>query len=240
MPPSRTSPRGALLLLAAVLVAGCSRAEPVRPPANPPHELQSFDGVARARILTASALRIDPGPDAHALFLRVVECYPAPSWFRPEVSAELRTGQRSAVYENGATGSGAALVMRVPLWSAMEAEREREREAARRLKIAASVGLFTESLVKYRLTDREIELWKGIEARARQRVAAGVADTAEQIEALKQVATLENRRVSELSKIVTARLELVGLCAADQADGLNLYLKRFNPLEPGHRADGVD
>lgn len=241
MRPGRTRARarGALLLVA-VLLGGCSRAEPVKAPANPPHELQPFDGVARAHLLTASALRIDPGPDAHRLFLRVVECYPAPSWFRPEVSAEMRAGQRSAVYENGATGSGAALVLRVPLWSATEAEREREREAGRRLKVAGSVGQFVEALVKYRLTDRELELWRGLEARARQRVAAGVADTAEQIEALKQVATLENRRVSELSKIVTARLELVGLCAADKAEGLNAYLTRFNPLEPGHRADGAD
>lgn len=225
----------AALCAALLLLSGCSRAEPVQPPATSPNELQPFDGQPRAHVMTAAPLRIDPGPDATALFQRVIECYPAPSWFRPEVSAELRSAQRNVVGDYGASGSGAALVVRVPLWSSQEAEKEREREASRRLKVSAAVGVFVEALVQFRLTERELELWQGIEARSKARVAAGVAETAEQIEALKKVAEIERRRVAELSKIVTARLELVGLCAADKADGVNQYLMRFNPLEPGQK-----
>lgn len=78
---------------------------------------------------------------------------------------------------------------------------------------------------------------KGIEARARARVQAGVADTSEQLKALRDVAALELKRVELLSKIVTSRIELVGLCQKEKADELNAYLARFNSSEPGHRAE---
>jgi outer membrane protein TolC len=231
------------LLLALVSLTGCSRAEPSgRPPADPPGAVPTFDGVPRSHIVTAPPLRIDPGPDAMALFHRVMDCYPTPSWFRGELTAEVRTGSRNVSTYDGTTttsGSGGALVLRVPLYSTQEAEREREREAQRRMKVAQSVGQFVESLVSHRLAERELELLKGIEARSRARVAAGVADTAEQIKALRDVAALEMKRVELLAKIVTARVELVGLCQADKADSLNTYLLRFNASEPGHRADEV-
>ena len=239
----------AVFFLVALMLAGCSRAEPPAPggarstPPDGPGAIPSFDGVPRSHIVTAPPLRIDPGPDALALFNRVMDCYPARSWFRGELSAELRSGSRSVSTYDGTTstsGSGAALVLRVPIYSAQEAEREREREASRRLKVAGSVGTFVEALVTYRLADRELELLKGIEARARARVQAGVADTAEQIKALRDVAALELKRVELLSKIVTSRIELVGLCQADKADALNVYLTRFNQSEPGHRAEAQD
>jgi hypothetical protein len=232
-----------VLLASLFSLTSCSRAEPLaQTMTDPPGAIPSFDGVSRSHIVTAPPLRIDPGPDALALFNRVMACYPTPSWFRGELSAEVRTGSRSVSTYDGSTstsGSGGALVLRVPLYSTQEAEREREREAQRRLKVAQSVGVFVESLVSHRLAERELELLKGIEARSRARVAAGVADTAEQLKALRDVAGLEMKRVELLAKIVTARVELVGLCQADRADDLNSYLKRFNASEPGHRVDEV-
>lgn len=226
------------------IASGCSRAEPTgRPPADPPGAVPLFDGVPRSHLITAAPLAIDPGPDALALFHRVLDCYPAPSWFRGELAAEMRTGSRNLSSFDGSTstsGSGAALVLRVPLYSTQEAEREREREAQRRLKVAQSVGVFVEALVAHRLAERELELLKGIEARSRARVAAGVADTAEQLKALREVAAVEMKRVEQLAKIVTARVELVGLCQVDKADALNNYLKRFNASEPGHRAASTE
>jgi hypothetical protein len=245
VPPSKPK-RLAVVFLAALLLAGCSRAEQASPgsarstPPDAPGAVPTFDGVPRSHIVTAPPLRIDPGPDALALFNRVMECYPAPSWFRGELTAEVRGANRSiSTTENtvSTSGSGAALVLRVPIYSTQEAEREREREASRRLKVAGSVGTFVEALVTYRLADRELELLKGIEARARARVQAGVADTGEQIKALRDVAALELKRVELLSKIVTSRIELVGLCQKEKADELNAYLTRFNPSEPGHRAE---
>lgn len=237
MRPSKHDMLAALAAAVAVLVSGCSRAEPIEPP-KPPNPVPAFDGVPRSHIITAAPLKIDPGPDAQALFDRVIECYPAPSWFRGELAAEVRQSQRGVTGDYGATGSGASVVLRVPLWSSQEAERERERESARRLKVAQSVGVFIEALVQFRLSERELSLWHGIEARSAARVAAGVAETAEQIAALRQVADIERRRVSELAKITTARVELVGLCTVDKAAGLDQYLKRFNPLEPGQSGRG--
>jgi hypothetical protein len=229
---------GALAILV-LLLAGCSRADvPSGPPPDTPGAIPTFDGVARSHIVTAPPLHIDPGPDALALFNRVVECYPSPSWFRAELAAELRGASKNVSSYDGSTstnGSGAALVLRVPLYSTQEAEREREREAARRLKVAGSVGAFVEALVSYRLAERELELLRGIEARSRARVQAGVAETAEQIKALRDVAALELKRVELLTKIVTARVELVGLCQNDRAEALNTYLTRFNARQPGDK-----
>ena len=44
--------------------------------------------------------RSTPGLTPRRCSRRAIECYPSPSWFRPEVSAELRAGAR------GYTGTG--------------------------------------------------------------------------------------------------------------------------------------
>lgn len=220
-----------------LLLSGCTNAQPAALP-TPPVELDTFDGVPRSRLVTHRVLEIDPGPDAAALFDRVMACYPAPSWFRPEITAELRAGARTYNSAGETVGQGVGVVMRIPLFSGVEVDRERERESMRRLKVAGSAGAFLQSLVTYRLKDRELDLMRGIEARARDRVAAGLAETAEQLAALREVAALENGRVDALTKLTTARLELVGLCSAEQSAGLSSYLRQFQPLEPGHRTRG--
>lgn len=221
------------------LLAGCSKAGPVKPP-EPPNPVPLFDGVPRSSLMTMEPLKLEPGPDAVALFHRVLECYPARSLFRAELSAELRAAQRSATFDGGAMGSGGALVLRVPLYSAAEIDREREREAARRAKAAASVGLFTENIVQWRLTDRELLLWKRVEARSRDRVALGIVETAEQLNAEQRVYMLESKRVDQLAKITTARLEILGMCGEKEAPSMNEYLNRFHAIKLEHRAEGGD
>lgn len=232
-------PWAAVAAACALAVAGCSRAEPAAVP-KAPNPVPLFDGVPRSRVMTVEPLRIEPGPDALALFQRVLECYPTRSLFRAELTGELRAAPKSATFDNGASGSGGALVLRVPLYSAAELDREREREAARRSKTAASVGAFIENLVQWRLTDRELVIWKKVEARSKERVDSGVAETAEQLEAEKRVYMVESKRVELLAKITTARLDLVGMCAEDKAHGLNSYLQRFHRIDLNSRAEGGD
>ena len=122
----------------------------------------------------------------------------------------------------------------VPAYTpALELDRERERESSRRQKVAASVGAFVGALVEWRLSGRELELLRSIEKRAQERVAMGVAETAEQLKALERVAALERERVQHLAKITQARLEMVGLCSAELADGVNTYMRRYAPVDGG-------
>lgn len=222
-----------------VMLAGCSRAEPVRVP-NAPNPVPLFDGVPRSSLMTMEPLKLEPGPDAVALFHRVLECYPSRSLFRAELSAELRAAQKSVTFDGGGTGSGGALVLRVPLYSSAEIDRERDREAARRSKAAASVGVFVENLVQWRLTDRELLISKRVEARSRDRVALGVAETAEQLASEQRVYMLESKRVDQLAKLTTARLDLLGMCGEREAEALNIYLNRFHAIKLEHRAEGGD
>jgi hypothetical protein len=230
------------LAVVVVMLAGCSRAqEPVREVKGiqAPNPFPAFDGVPRSGVMGREPLRIDPGPDSTYLFHRVLSCWPARSWFRPELALEVRAGQRSATYDGGGSGSGAAVVFRAPIYSEQDLDREREREAARREKVAGSVSTFIENLVQHRLVDRELEIWKGAEAWSARRVREGVAATAEQQEAEKRVYLLEIKRVETLGKVVNARLHLVGLCSDDKGADLNAYLRTYQREEPGHKADEV-
>lgn len=225
-----------------VVLAGCSRAdEPAREVkgVQAPNPFPVFDGVPRSGVMGRIPLRIDPGPDSAYLFARVLSCWPARSWFRPELSLEARTGQRSATYDGGGTGTGASVVFRAPLYSSSELDREREREAGRREKVAGAVSAFIENLVAHRLVDRELEIWKGAESWSARRVREGVAPTTEQQEAEKRVYMLEIKRVETLAKVVNARLHLVGLCSDEKGEELSAYLRGYNREEPGHKADEV-
>lgn len=226
--PRSSRDRFAALALAVLVLPACSAEQAT------PHDLAPFDGVPRAHIVTAAPLHIDPGPDSAALFARVIECYPAPSWFRPEVTAEARVGSRTFDQTGASVGPGGSIVIRVPLWSTIEADREREREAQRRVLVAQSVAAFIAAIVEHRLTDRALVLHRQLEARSRARVAAGVTETAEQVEAMRRVVELEHQRVQWLQKATAARVHLVAMCQAEQAPGLDSYLRRFQPLEPGH------
>lgn len=240
-------PRNSRDLLAAVavvcvLLTGCSRAEePAREVkgVQAPNPFPAFDGVPRSGVMGREPLRIDPGPDSSYLFGRVLDCWPARSWFRPELTVEARAGQRTTTYDGATMGSGAAVVFRAPIYSAQDLEREREREAARRERVAGAVSAFIENLVAHRLVDRELEIWKGAEAWSLWRVREGVAPSAEQQEAEKRVYMLEIKRVETLARVVNARLQLVGLCSDDKGAALNAYLRTYNREEPGHKADEV-
>lgn len=234
--------RMAVVLVAVVLLSGCSRAqEPVREVkgVQAPNPFPTFDGVPRSGVMGREPLRIDPGPDSTYLFHRVLSCWPARSWFRPELTVEARVGQRSQTFDGGSIGSGAAVVFRAPIYSEQDIDREREREAARRERVAGSVSAFIENLVSHRLVDRELEIWKAAEAWSARRVREGVTPTGEQQEAEQRVYLLEIKRVETLAKLVNARLHLVGLCSDEKGADLNAYLRTYQREEPGHKADEV-
>ena len=161
-----------------------------------------------------------------------MDCYPAKSLLRAELHAEARAGRvGGGVDGSGTPGPGAGVVLRIPLWSPLELEREREREAARRQKVAEAVSTLIASLTNHYLANRQLVVMRGIERRAQERIAEGVALSGEQIGALEKVVELEHSRVLHRTKVTQARLELIGMCTGEVVEKLNGYLKQFMPAE---------
>lgn len=203
--------------------AGDAHAEQAREAPPPPWHLPRFDGATDSREQPPPGELVRPAPpDGRALFDLAVGCFPTPSWWRPELALEARAAQRrdtgGTIGTAPAEGTSyAGIVARVPLYSASEIDRERERESARRATVAATVGKIVQKLADREVHRRELELWRSIEARSGRRVAAGVAETAEQINAIKSVSTAESALIADAADLTAARLVLVGMCK-DRAD----------------------
>jgi hypothetical protein len=130
-----------------------------------------------------------------------------------------------------AAGSGASyvgVVARIPLYSALEIDRERERELRRRKAAAEAVGALTQALAEWGVASRKLALFRALEKRAQERVAVGVAETGEQVQYLKEVADLEGRLNESRAKVVEARMTFIGLCAEGApAERVDAYIRRF-------------
>lgn len=199
-------------------VANAGATDPATPPA-PPWSLPTFHGGPADAVPPAGVVEPPAVLDARALFDLVLTCYPTRSWWRPEVALQGRvTGQRQ-LYEvdaagnaQGSSGSYAALVLNVPLYSAADIDRERERERARRGDVAKSVGKLEQLLADRGVLRREMGLWRAIETRSSKRVTAGVAETAEQVAAIQKLADTEGKLRANRADLTAQTLELVGMC----------------------------
>jgi hypothetical protein len=98
------------------------------------------------------------------------------------------------------------------LYSYGEIDRERQRELERRNQTAQTVGKLYQRLADLEIARRTRALAVSIEARSGRRVAAGVADTGEQIAAIKAVADAETSVISANADLIAARLTLIGMC----------------------------
>lgn len=209
------------LVLVLALLSGC--ADATDQPA--PWHLPAFDGeIATSERERPPAGELEPAPvlDARALFDLVLTCYPTRSWWRPELALQGRVQDRrradsSNEIATAESGTHVALVLRVPLYSAAELDRERERERLRRGEVAAAIGALEKLLADRTVVRRELDLWRAIENRSGRRVVAGVAATDEQINAITQVAARENRLRQIAADLTAQTLVLVGQCV-DRAD----------------------
>lgn len=196
----------------------------------PPFQLPTYrEGNAHQPLLpivrkpsSPSVKKFDP---ARAIEL-TANCWPAKSWFRPELSLEARGGQTfGSVGKNDQTQADyVGIVARIPLYSPAEIDREREREALRMQQAATNVGNIVQALVERHRAKRETELYEAIERRARMRVAEGVTETSEQVNALKQVADSHTDTAKAAAKLTAARLALSALCQRDRVAPLENYL----------------
>ena len=243
-------------LVACVLVAGIasSQAQSDKKPAAtdkpPPYQIPLLDGKKdRTKAQPTDEYKLADAPNARELFDMIVSCWPERSWFRGELSAEARSMRRNSAASGqstttldpisgnyitqNSTGNDATigLLLRVPLWSATELDREREREAGRRNVIAQQVGIYVSALAEYQITEREMNITKALEKRSQERVALGVADTSEQVQKLQSVSQLEGKQLLNRANLIKSRITLQGLCTQDKAWIIDEYLKRFRDVE---------
>lgn len=192
--------------------------------AAPPWHLPRFDGADDPREKPpAGSLEPPPVLDARGLYDLVVTCFPTRSWWQPEIALEARYANDQSspsgqiVQAAAETSTYAGIVARIPLYSALEVDREREREAMRRSLVAQNVGKIEQLLASRAIARRELSLWRSIEDRSSRRVAAGVAETKEQIDAIARVAGLESTLMTVAADLTAAKLLLVGMCV-DRTD----------------------
>jgi hypothetical protein len=74
---------------------------------------------------------------------------------------------------------------------------------------------------------RELDLMKTLERRSQKRVAAGVAETAEQVAFLEKVSKLESEIIRQRAAITTNRLALVAQCPESQTPRIEALIDRY-------------
>ncbi len=175
-----------------------------------------------------------PSVDSSVLFDAINNCYAPDGWFRPEITAKVSYGQNNGVSvdDNGTLTSdnkryAGAVVLSVPLYSSNENRREGEWERQQRLKPADAVGGLITALAEERRAMRELDLMKTLERRSQKRVAAGVAETAEQVAFLEKVSKLESEIIRQRAAITTNRLALVAQCPESQTPRIEALIDRY-------------
>lgn len=199
------------------------------------HELPTYSGQKPSYHAPEKPAAAGQLPDARELYERTLNCWPAPSFMRGEVALEgrLRSDRTQMLDEDGslrtAGRAGVALVARLPLYSSLELDREREREYMRRTKLADATGNFLSLLAERQKHVRQLELMRALERRAQERVKAGITETGEQVGYLEKVAGLEGELLKQSGMLQKARLELIGHCSTSQADEVDRYILQFMP-----------
>jgi hypothetical protein len=229
-------------------------ADQVKPKTNqelvkpPPYQIPLFDGDAsRTKEQPKEPLVMPVLPNARELFDLVVSCWPEKSWFRGELSMEARstrqTSDATSTYNSSTStfdpvsgqiqttsGNYVGIVGRIPLWSATELDKEREREVGRRGQIAAAVGTYITALAEHKLNERELQLQQALEKRTQERVALGISETREQVSYLEKVAQLEGKGLKTSADLIKSRVQISGMCDDHKAWVIDEYLKRFSEV----------
>jgi hypothetical protein len=209
-----------------------------------PYVLPLFDGKPGGDFTPpVGELQAAASPNAPELFALVQSCWPEKNWFRGELAAEARVNHRISdsttsvttydpaqgqyVTSSGAAVQYAGLTLRIPLWSANELDREREREIGRRGLIATAVGDYIKALADIQMSARELALMRSLERRSQQRVGLGVTDTSEQVKYLERVAALDRGMVGQRASLLKSHLVLSAMCEERKAATVDAYLSRF-------------
>ena len=218
---------GTLIFCCAVVLASDEQKKP--------HELPTYSGDKPSYHAPEKSVKSTQLPDARDLYEKALNCWPAPSLMRAEVGIEgrMRSERSQTLDEDGAFRTagrfGVALVARLPLYSALELDREREREYMRRTKLADATGNFISILAERQKHVRQLDLLRALERRSQDRVKAGITETTEQVGYMEKVAATEGELLKQSGQLQKARLELIGHCSASQADEVDRYILQYMP-----------
>lgn len=218
---------GTLIFCCAVVLASDEQKKP--------HELPTYSGDKPSYHAPEKPVKSTQLPDARDLYEKALNCWPAPSLMRAEVGIEgrMRSERSQTLDEDGAFRTagrfGVALVARLPLYSALELDREREREYMRRTKLADATGNFISILAERQKHVRQLDLLRALERRSQERVKAGITETTEQVGYMEKVAATEGELLKQSGQLQKARLELIGHCSASQADEVDRYILQYMP-----------
>lgn len=168
-------------------------------------------------------------PNSRHIFDVVMACFPAESNFKFEVKAQTGYKTKAAGFSgdediNLQEGFYAGIVAEVPLFSASENSRAREREYDRRSNVAALVGSFTGLITSRNLAIRKIALFRSLERREQLRVKTGLVPVSDQVAYLEKIANEYQKRDQAKADIEAARLQLLAHCSLDRSDYMASYL----------------
>lgn len=213
------------------LIAGIGQADEANLPEIPPYEIPTYDGKPLNFQEPVPAMRPAPKVNGDGIFQVIVNCYPVKSKFALDI--ELTGGARYSedaitTFDNsGLSRYYVGIVAKMPLYSATELDRQREREYRRRTETADSIKALMKGLADRRRAQRELGLYSSLEARSQKRVAVGVVSVEEQVGYLEKVAQSQARMDDAQASIEGSRLGLVAQCRDGVADQVNDYLTRI-------------
>lgn len=175
-----------------------------------------------------------PKINPDAIYQAALNCYPEVSTFKMDVDLVAGYRRVNDQYDSSTwpdlSEHYIGIVGKLPLVSATEDSRDRDREYRRRTLTAKAVAGFAKALANRNLSYREIGLYLALEARAVVRVEKGIAPVDEQILMMEKVAATQ-RNISQYSaETVQYRLAIVAMCDEVKAPRLNQYLKKIADL----------
>lgn len=211
-----------------------AKGEAQKPPAHTPYQLPTIAGDDLEFRHAPAPLVKAPAIDADAVYEYVIGCFPERSQWDLDV---MLRGQISSRHSDGSFdigdigrtelgGNYVAIVASMPLYSSTELDRKRDREYRRRQDTAAIVAQFVTSIAERNHAVRELALYRSLEARASVRVQQGISEAAEQVGYLEKVAKSQNSLITQEAKITETRLKMAGMCAPNNHDQLNAWLKQ--------------
>ena len=182
------------------------------PPKVQPYEVPTFGAKRNFRDAPAQWQKA-PKVDGDAVFRMVIACYPNKSQWNIDIDLQAAVRNANAVDITGtAIGkSTVGIVARMPLYSATEMDREREREYKRRTDTAGKVAEFVGQIAARNQALRTLAIAAAMESRAQIRVNEGIADAEEQLKYLDKVAGSEKDLITAEAKAMDARLSLVAM-----------------------------
>lgn len=208
-----------------------------QPPKPEPYKIPTMSGDKLNFRDKPAALVKAPRIDADAVYDYVLACFPGKSKWNIDVSlrAQLADGADRILTDSDYSTSNlgnsyVAIVADLPLYSAKEFDREREREYRRRQDVAKVVADFITAIASRNHAIRELALYRSLEARAALRVQQGIVEATEQVTYLEKVAGSQESLIKQEARIMESRLKLSGMCEPTQAERINGWLKTVSTV----------